>query len=106
MKILFDECVPRRFRKLLSGHEVETVQEAGWKGVTNGALLKKATDRYDVFLTVDRNLAFQQNPASLSICVIVIHSPSNRLKDLERHAPELLRFLETKPANGLHHINA
>ena len=66
MKILFDECVPKRLRKLFQKHDVKTVQEAGWGGVKNGELLKKASERFEVLITVDRNLAFQQNPHVLA----------------------------------------
>jgi hypothetical protein len=106
VKILFDECVPRRLRRLLPEHVVETVQEAGWKGVTNGTLLKKAAERYEVFLTVDRNLAFQQNLANLHLCVIVIHSRSNRFIELAPYAPAILKLLESTPSKSLHHIEA
>ena len=104
MKILFDECVPKRLRKLLQGHDVGTVQEAGWAGVKNGELLKKAWGHFDVLITVDRNLAFQQNPHELVIPVLVIHAPTNRLKDLERHVPEILQLLQGKLSKTLYHI--
>ena len=56
MRVLLDECVPRALRAELPGHEVETVSEAGWAGVKNGALLQLAATLFDVILTVDRNL--------------------------------------------------
>jgi hypothetical protein len=60
MRVLLDECVPRALRKELPGHEVKTVAEAGWAGVKNGELLELAARQFDVFLTVDRNLEYQQ----------------------------------------------
>jgi len=61
----------------LPGHEIATVAEAGWAGVKNGALLQLAAARFEVLLTVDRNLEYQQNFSSLTIAVIVVDSPSN-----------------------------
>lgn len=61
MRVLFDECVPRALRTELPGHEVKTVAEAGWAGAKNGTLLQLATKDFDVLLTVDRNLEYQQN---------------------------------------------
>ncbi len=104
MKILFDECVPKRLRRLLAGHLVKTVQEAGWTGVKNGELLQKASRDFEVLITVDRNLSFQQNPHTLLIPVVVIHSRSNQFKDLERCVPEILQLLQTDLSTMLYHI--
>lgn len=96
MKILLDECAPKRLRTLIVGHEVITVPDAGWASLKNGALLKKAADIFDVFITVDRNLAFQQNPSSLPIAVVVLKSTSTRFKDMAQLVPKLLQLLQTK----------
>ena len=93
MKILLDECVDQRFRKELRGHAVSTVQEAGWAGKKNGELLSLASSDYDVFLTVDRNLYFQQNLVKLKISVLVLIARSNRLADLKPLTDEVLREL-------------
>lgn len=61
MRVLLDECLPRKLKQELGGHEVRTAQEEGWAGLKNGALLQAAAGRFDVLLTVDRNIAFQQN---------------------------------------------
>ena len=62
MRILLDECLPRRLRRGLPGHEVRTVQELGWAGTKNGALLRRAmAEGFEVFVTVDRNLEYQQH---------------------------------------------
>ena len=106
MKILFDECVPKRLKKYFAGHDVKTVPEAGWAGVKNGELLSKAAQSFDVILTVDRNLGFQRTLGTLMIPVIIIHSPSNRLKDLEPHMTETLKLLEISLTKTLHHIGA
>ena len=61
MKILLDECTPRLLKRLLSEFEISTVQDMGWTGVTNGALLAMAEAEFDVFVTTDKNLRYQQN---------------------------------------------
>ena len=77
MRVLLDECVPRALRNDIPGHEVKTVAEMGWAGVKNGELMRLAAGQFDVLLTVDRNLEYQQNFADLSLAVIVVHAPSN-----------------------------
>lgn len=77
MRVLLDECVPRGLRTELPGHEVKTVAEAGWAGVKNGALLQLAATQFDVLLTVDRRLEYQQSFADLTIAVVVVEAPSN-----------------------------
>lgn len=59
MKILLDECLPRRIKRELPGHEVLTVPEAGWTSLKNGRLLRLAEVSFDVFITVDRNMQYQ-----------------------------------------------
>jgi hypothetical protein len=81
-RILLDECLPRDLKKSLTGHDAKTVPEAGWASKENGELLALAASEFDVFVTVDRNLAFQQNLADLRIAVIVLFARGNRLVDL------------------------
>lgn len=97
MKILLDECVDRRFAKEIEGHEVVTVPQAGWAGIKNGELLTRAQAQFDVFVTVDRNLAFQQNIPLFTIAVIILQAPMNRLKDLHLLLPKLLQTIPTTP---------
>ncbi len=82
MRVLLDECLPRRLKADLPDHEVRTAQEEGWSGMKNGALLQAASGRFDVFLTVDRNIPFQQNLRGLTIGILAMVAPSNRLADL------------------------
>jgi len=63
MKILLDECTPHVLKRLLTGFEVTTVQDLGWAGITNGALLQLAEGNYYVLITTDQNLKYQQNLA-------------------------------------------
>ena len=67
MRILLDEDVPRRLGSLLIGHQSSTVPQSGWAGIKNGKLLALAATRYDVFITMDQNIEFQQNLATLPI---------------------------------------
>ena len=93
MRILLDECIDQRFAKELEGHEVITVPQAGWAGIKNGELLSRAQSQFDAFVTVDRNLAFQQNIPQFTIAVIVLESMTNRLKDLRPLLPKLQQLL-------------
>ncbi len=97
MRILLDECIDRRLAKEIQGHEVVTVPQAGWAGVQNGDLLRRAQDQFDVFVTVDRNLSFQQPLAQFAIAVIVLEAPTNRLQDLRRLMSQLQRILSSAP---------
>ena len=90
MKILLDECVDRRLATEISGHEVKTVSQMGWAGIKNGELLTLAEKQLEVFVTVDRNLSFQQNLTRYNIAVVILRARTNRLRDLRPLAPELL----------------
>ena len=72
MKLLLDECVTRLFKRDFVGHEVMTVAEAGYRGLKNGALSRTASAKFDVLITVDRNLQFQQNIRPLPIAVLIL----------------------------------
>jgi predicted nuclease of predicted toxin-antitoxin system len=93
MRVLLDECVPKRLRNEFAGHDVSTVEESGWAGVTNGRLLAQAAESFDCFLTVDRNLQFQQKLDTLPIAVVVIASSNNKLETLRLAIPEVQRVL-------------
>ena len=97
MRLLLDECVDRRFAKELSGHEVRTVPQMGWAEIKNGALLTLAEAGFDVFITVDRNLSYQQNLPGFNIAVLNLRAPSNRLADLKLLTPKVLAALPTLP---------
>jgi hypothetical protein len=83
MRILLDECVPRRLRRELPGHDVRTVPEMGWSGKKNGELLALMTTQgFEVLLTVDQNLRYQQNLQAAGLALIVLVAASTRLADL------------------------
>ena len=96
MKVLIDECSPRALKRYLTdhGHECLTVQEAGWSGKQNGALLSLAEGAFDVLVTLDTNLRYQQNLAGRRIAILILQSSSNRLKYLHKHFPECILALE------------
>jgi len=81
MKVLIDECAPRALKYTLAvhGHECLTVQEAGWSGKENGELLALAEAEFDVLVTVDTNLRYQQNLAGRKIAIVILRAQSNRL---------------------------
>jgi hypothetical protein len=93
MRVLLDECVPRKLRRELAEHEVLTVTEKGWSGVKNGDLLSLAEVEFDVFLTVDQNLKYQQNLQTFHIGIILLVARNNRLKTLLPLMPEVKEVL-------------
>lgn len=105
MRVLLDECVPRTLRSELPGHEVKTVGEAGWAGVKNGALLQLAAKEFDLLLTVDRNLEYQQNFSGLSIAVVVIHAKSNDIDLLRPLMPAVLVAMSNAKPGVVTHVH-
>jgi hypothetical protein len=97
LKILLDECVDSRFAEHIHTIEVHTVVGKGWAGVTNGKLLALAQAEFDVFVTVDRNLSFQQHLPKFDIAVILLKAKSNRVSDLVGLLPELLQAIPRAP---------
>lgn len=95
MRVLLDECLPRKLKVELSGHEVKTVSEMGWASTKNSALLALAAGHFDVFLTVDQNIAYQQNLKHLPLAVVAMAAGSNRLADLRPLVPKVLETLRS-----------
>jgi hypothetical protein len=98
MKLLLDECVTRKMKHEFQRHEVHTIEDAGMKGLENGELLRSASEHYDVWLTVDRNMQHQQNITSLSIAILVLAARKNDYATLRLLVPQAL--------NSLPHIKA
>jgi uncharacterized protein DUF5615 len=105
VRILFDECLPRPLALQIAGHEIRTVQEEGWAGKSNGTLLSLLSGRFDVFVTVDRNLVFNEDVSGLKVAVIVLHAKSNRLEDLEPLAPKILEAIGTVRSGQVIHLS-
>jgi hypothetical protein len=94
MKVLLDECVTRYLKGDFTGHEVLTVEEAGFKGLKNGRLLQAAVGQYDVLVTVDQNLQYQQNLKTLAIAIIVLKAKRSIYPMLKPLMPQVLETLE------------
>jgi predicted nuclease of predicted toxin-antitoxin system len=95
-KLLLDECIPRRFKDHLSGHECLTVPEAGWAGKKNGELLSLAENAtFQVFISLDQGIEYQQNVTARNISVVLLRAKSNRLGDLLPLVSRLLLVLES-----------
>jgi len=95
MRILLDENLDWRLKRELPGHVVESVQLNGWAGIENGALLARAAAEFDVFITMDGNIQFQQEYAKLRLIIVTLKAPSNRLKDT---LPLMPKVVETLPS--------
>ena len=95
MRVLLDECVPRKLRTELSGHDVKTVADMKWAGTKNGESLQRAASEFDALVTVDQRIPHQQNLAGIALALIIIEAPSNDIKDLRPTLPDLLRVLST-----------
>ena len=95
MRILIDECLDWRLCQSLTDHACTSVQRMGWGGVENGELLRKAEQEFDIFITGDRNLAFQQAPENFEIAVIVLHAESIQLKHTQPLMQRVTALLPT-----------
>ena len=103
MRVLLDECIDWRLSRDILGHDVKTAHQMSWASIKNGELLALAADHFDVFVTVDRNLAFQQHLTSFRIAVVILHAKTNRLADLQHLVPGLLSALESvQPGTATH----
>ena len=95
MRILIDECLDWRLCRALPEHYCVSVHKMKWNGLTNGMLLEKAQREFDVFLTGDTNLSFQQNLTNFNIAVIVLEARSTRLIDTAKLMPAVAKILTT-----------
>jgi hypothetical protein len=93
LRIVLDECVDVRLAVSLASVDVRTVADQGWLGISNGRLLALAAAEFDVFVTVDRNLPFQQHLPKFDIAVILLRAKSNRIADLVALVPELISVI-------------
>ena len=94
MRVLLDECVPRRFRHEPPEHEVRMVPEMGWASFQNGALLAAASGNFDVLVTTDQRLSYQHDVSTFEIAVVVLVARRNKLEFLLPLVPELKKALE------------
>ena len=106
MKLLLDECVVQDLKQDLTGHEVATVIEAGFGGLENGELLRAASGKYDAFITVYRNLPFQQNIQTLQLGVVILNARGITYDDLKPLALRILQALDMLTAGEFIEIEA
>lgn len=95
MRIILDECLPRRLKFSLPNHDVATVPEAGFAGLQNGKLLRAIEGQFDVFITIDANLAYQQNLTGAGIGIVVLRAASNRYEVLTLLMPKVEALLSS-----------
>ncbi len=95
MKLLLDESLPRRLKFELETHEARTVPEMGWQGTKNGELLRLAAGSFDVFVTADQNLEYQQNLITVDLGIVVLAAMTTRFDDLLPLIPRVLQILES-----------
>ena len=94
MKLLLDECVPQRLRNDFPDHEVYTINDLGLRGIKNGKLLSAAAGEFDVLITVDQQIPFQQNPLKFDLALIILIAKPCRYPQLKLLMPKVLSVLE------------
>ena len=104
--MFLDECIDWRLARDIVGHDVKTARQMGWATIQNGALLILASQHFDVFVTLDQNLSFQQNLDSFSIAVVVLKAKTSRLTDLKPLIPNLLVAIESAQSGAAKFIGA
>ena len=92
MRVLLDENVPAPLRPALGPHEVKTLQEQGWAGISNGELVRQAEGRFDVLVLADKNLRFQQNLAGRNLALVEL--PTNRWPLLQPLLPKIRQAVD------------
>jgi hypothetical protein len=102
MKILLDECVPWPMHRLLTGHECMTAQQRGWGGIKNGDLLRLAESEFDLFITADQNIRYQQNLAGRSTPILELST--NKLRRLSAAAASIQSAIITMKPGEFRHL--
>lgn len=106
MRVLLDECLPKRLKLALRGHTLSTVPEMGWAGKTNGELLQLAKGKFDAFVTVDQNLQYQQNLEGSGMAVVLLVVRNNRYETFKPLIAKVQQALETISAGRLVRIES
>ncbi|MBI5669813.1 MAG: DUF5615 family PIN-like protein [Chloroflexi bacterium] len=106
MRVLIDECLPRKLKYELPEHEAKTVPETGWSGKKNGELLRLIAGQFDAFITIDQSIKHQQNLENLPFAVVTLSARSNRLADLLPLVPKLEAVLLSLQAGQVIRITA
>src|SRR6185312_6896153 len=103
-RILLDENLPRLLKRELSGHEVRTVAEVGWAGIKNGKLLRLAEAEFDIFVTADQNLSYQQPLKSFQLGIVVLKARTTKLEDLLPLVPAMREALDIVKAGQIRYV--
>ena len=103
MKILLDECVPWPMRHLIASHSCSSVQVLGWSGIRNGDLLERAEAAFDLFITSDQNIRYQQNLASRSIAILELST--NDLRRIQAASALIEAAVENTRPNGVQRLD-
>ena len=106
MRVLLDESLPRQLKRFLPDHHVRTVAEEGWSGIKNGVLLGLAQQSFDVFVTADRGIEYQQNLQQVGLGIVLLVARTNRLVDYEPLAAELAEAVEAAGPGELRKVSA
>lgn len=104
MKLLLDECVDRKLTRFFGEFEISTVPKMGWESIRNGELLKLAEANFDVLITSDRNMSFQQKITGRNLAVVVMVAHSNGLKHLELLVPAIKEALKNIQPGMVVHV--
>lgn len=95
MRVLLDENLDWRLMRGMPEHEVDSVPKIGWGGISNGHLLERAAEEYDVFITIDRGIPYQQKIEKYDLVMIGLRAKTNRLGDTLPLIPLVLNLLPT-----------
>lgn len=106
MRVLLDENIPADLAVELTSHHVDTVDGVGWSGMANGELLRRASGRYNAFVTMDRNIEYQHNVSTLPFGILVLRAPSNRLLHLRPLVPAILDALAALAPGQLRQVGS
>jgi PIN like domain len=106
MKVLLDECLPRKLKREVQADVVRTVPEMDWAGTKNGALLRLVEREFDLFLTNDQNLEHQQNLKRFDLAVVVLVAPTNDIEDLSPLMPAANEAIKTISSKEIRYIKA
>ena len=106
MRVLLDECVPRQLRRDLEGFDVKTVQQMGWAGVKNGALLSRAAGECDVVFTVDRGMANVHSEVKAEVAVVILAATTTDPVKLRPFMPQVRAALQAVQPGKIVRVDA
>jgi hypothetical protein len=106
MRLLLDEHLPIGLAAELPGHTVDTVSGRGWSGIKNGELLRRMSGQYDVLVTMDRSIEFQQRISTLPLGIVLVRARSNRMEDLRPLVPSILSALAAVNAGRIRRVGS